>query len=46
MRWYSTRGSSIAFATEFPSAASYRLFLQFKHDGEIHTAEFTREATG
>ena len=35
-------GSSIAFATEFPSEARYRLFLQFKHEGEVHTAAFTR----
>ena len=32
--------------TEFPSEGRYGLFLQFKHDGEVHTAEFTREATG
>ncbi len=35
-------GSTIAFATEFPSEARYRLFVQFKHDGEVHTAAFTR----
>jgi uncharacterized protein DUF4396 len=35
-------GSSIAFATEFPSEATYRLFLQFKHDGKVQTAAFTR----
>ena len=29
--------------TEFPSAGNYRLFFQFKHRGEVHTAEFTRE---
>jgi hypothetical protein len=33
----------IRFETEFPTAGSYRLFLQFKHAGEIHTAAFTRE---
>ena len=32
----------VAFATEFPSAARYRLFLQFKHDGSVHTAAFTQ----
>ena len=32
----------IRFETEFPTAGSYRLFLQFKHAGEIHTAAFTR----
>ena len=36
----------ISFMTEFPSEGRYGLFLQFKHDGEVHTAEFTREATG
>jgi hypothetical protein len=33
---------SIAFATEFPTAGRYRLFLQFKHKDEVHTAAFTR----
>ena len=32
----------VSFATEFPTAARYRLFLQFKHDGRVHTAAFTR----
>jgi len=35
----------IAFETEFPSAGRYRLFLQFKHDGRVHTAAFTREVS-
>ena len=35
----------IRFETEFPTAGSYRLFLQFQHRGEIHTAAFTREVT-
>ena len=35
----------IHFMTEFPSAGQYRLFLQFKHAGQVHTAEFTREVT-
>jgi hypothetical protein len=35
----------VAFATEFPSGGRYRLFLQFKHDGRVHTAAFTREVT-
>ena len=34
--------SKIAFATEFPSEARYQLFLQFQHEGTVHTAEFTR----
>jgi hypothetical protein len=33
------------FMTEFPSAGRYRLFLQFKKAGEVHTAEFTQEVT-
>ena len=32
----------VEFETKFPTAGNYRLFLQFKHDGEVHTAEFTR----
>jgi hypothetical protein len=35
----------VAFATEFPSEGRYRLFLQFKHQGQVHTAAFTREVT-
>jgi hypothetical protein len=35
-------GDSVAFASEFPSAGRYRLYLQFKHDGRVHTAEFTQ----
>jgi hypothetical protein len=33
---------SLSFMAEFPSAGRYRLFLQFQHDGRVHTAEFTR----
>ena len=36
-------GDAIRFETEFPTEARYRLFLQFKHGGEVHTAAFTRE---
>jgi hypothetical protein len=35
----------IRFVTEFPSEGRYRLFLQFRHRGQVHTAEFTREAS-
>jgi hypothetical protein len=35
-------GQAVRFETEFPTAARYRLFLQFKHGGEVHTAAFTR----
>ena len=36
---------TIRFMTEFPNAGSYRLFLQFKHEGRVHTAAFTREVS-
>ena len=36
-------GEGIRFATEFPSADTYRLFLQFKHEGRVHTAAFTQK---
>jgi hypothetical protein len=38
-------GRHVSFATEFPSAGRYRLFLQFKHRGRVHTAAFTKEVT-
>ena len=34
---------AVSFMTEFPSEGRYRLYLQFKHEGEVHTAEFTQE---
>jgi hypothetical protein len=33
----------ISFQVEYPTAGSYRLFLQFKHGGEVRTAAFTQE---
>lgn len=33
----------IAFDATFPTAGRYRLYLQFKHAGSVHTAEFTVE---
>ncbi|MBA2506997.1 MAG: hypothetical protein H0V29_13820 [Thermoleophilaceae bacterium] len=33
----------IRFIAEYPSAGRYRLFLQFKHEGAVHTAAFTQE---
>ena len=36
-------GADIRFAVEYPSEGAYRLFLQFKVDGRVHTAAFTRE---
>jgi hypothetical protein len=34
-------GPEIAFVAEVPSAGGYRLFLDFRHDGVVRTAEFT-----
>jgi hypothetical protein len=39
-------GPVVRFHTTFPSAASYRLFLDFQHDGVVRTAEFTVPVTG
>jgi len=36
---------AVAFVSEFPSAGRYRLYLQFKHEGRVHTAEFTKEVS-
>jgi len=37
---------SLKFMATFPTAGSYRLFLQFKTgDGRLHTAAFTQEVT-
>lgn len=33
----------ISFAGSFPSAGTYRLFLQFQHEGVVRTAPFTVE---
>jgi hypothetical protein len=35
--------NAIPFAADFPSAGSYRLFLQFRVGGVVHTAGFTVE---
>jgi hypothetical protein len=32
----------ISFGVEYPTAGRYRLFLQFRHAGEVRTAEFTQ----
>ncbi|MFF0718797.1 hypothetical protein [Micromonospora sp. NPDC003816] len=34
-------GPRVSFATEFPSAGAYRLYLDFRHGGVVRTAEFT-----
>ncbi len=39
-------GPEIDFATAFPTAGTYRLFLDFQHRGQVHTAAFTVEAGG
>jgi hypothetical protein len=36
---------NLRFATTFPTAGRYRLFLQFKAKGRLQVAPFTREAT-
>ena len=38
-----SRAGEIVFHTELPSAGKYRLFLQFKVAGVVHTAPFTVE---
>ncbi|MDQ1682747.1 MAG: hypothetical protein QOH99_1288 [Frankiaceae bacterium] len=38
-----TPGDRISFMTDLPTAGRYRLFLQFKHRGAIHTVGFTHE---
>jgi hypothetical protein len=36
----------ITFHTQAPSTGTYRLYLDFKHGGTVHTAEFTVTTTG
>jgi hypothetical protein len=38
------RHGRIVFNVAFPSAGMYRLFLQFRRDGAVHTAAFTYRA--
>jgi hypothetical protein len=33
----------LAFEASFPTPGAYRVFLQFQHDGDVHTAAFTVE---
>ena len=35
----------LKFMATFPTAGAYRLFLQFKVDGAVHTAAFTQEVS-
>ena len=38
-----TGGPDLAFATTFPTAGTYRLFLDFRAGGVVRTAAFTVE---
>lgn len=38
-------GPEIAFYASVPSVGTYRLFLDFQHEGVVRTAEFTAQAT-
>ena len=37
-------GPDISFTATAPSSGTYRLFLDFKHEGKVHTAAFTVRA--
>jgi hypothetical protein len=37
-------GPEVSFTATAPSSGTYRLFLDFKHEGEVHTAAFTVRA--
>ncbi|MDA0165293.1 hypothetical protein OM076_33805, partial [Solirubrobacter ginsenosidimutans] len=37
-----TEEQGVAFEADLDTSTRYRLYLQFKHDGRVHTAEFTR----
>jgi len=41
-----TAGPNIVFYAEVPSTGTYRLYLDFKHDDVVRTAEFTSVASG
>jgi hypothetical protein len=36
-------GEAVSFEATLPTAGRYRMFLQFRHDGRVHTAAFTEE---
>ena len=36
----------IAFDVDYPSAGAYRMYLQFRHRGDVHTAAFTELVGG
>lgn len=39
-------GPEVTFTTTAPSSGTYRLFLDFKHEGKVRTAEFTVTTSG
>jgi hypothetical protein len=39
-------GPRVSFVAEVPSAGTYRLFLDFQHEGVVRTAEFTVTTVG
>ncbi|WP_330261603.1 hypothetical protein [Streptomyces sp. NBC_00539] len=39
-------GPDVSFTATAPSAGAYRLFLDFQHQGKVHTAAFTVRAGG
>ena len=39
-------GPAISFTATAPSTGTYRLFLDFRHEGKVHTAAFTVRAQG
>ena len=41
-----TAGPTVEFTAEVPSAGQYRLFLDFRHEDEVHTAVFDIAAEG
>ena len=38
-------GNAIGFGATFPTEGSYRLFLQFKHEGRVQTVAFTQDVS-
>lgn len=38
-------GPEVSFHAQAPSDGKYRLYLDFSHNGSVHTAEFTNETT-
>ncbi len=39
------QGDDTAFEATFPTQGRYRLFLQFQHEGRVHTVAFTQEVS-